>query len=103
MVGDGGDAEAATREMIDQRGRGPGAVRSVGVQVEIDGVRRSQRQWLRWGSRGGDLVGGSARRVCQGESSRTRGMARRLMLPGSLTDAARRTPRQLSGMRLTCG
>jgi hypothetical protein len=103
MVGDGGDAEATTRQMIDQCGRGPGAVGSVGVQVEIDRVRRCERQRLRWRCRSRDLVGGSARRVCQGESSRTRGMARRLMLPGSLTDAARRTPRQLSGMRLTCG
>jgi hypothetical protein len=70
VVGDCGDAEAATREVIDQRGRRPGAVGGVGVQVEIDGVRWRQRQWLR--RRGGcrNLVGGCAWRVCQGGSSR---------------------------------
>src|SRR5215207_6228376 len=89
MVGDGGDAEATTRQMIDQCGRGPGPVGGVGVQVEIDRVRRCERQRLRWRCRSRDLVGGSARRVCQGKSSGMRGTARRLVLPRSLIDVSR--------------
>ena len=40
MVGHRGDAETATCQVIDQRGGRPGAIGGVGVQVEIDGVRR---------------------------------------------------------------
>ena len=56
MVGDGYHSEAATRQVIDQGGRRPGAVRGMGVQVEIDGVRWSQRQWLQRRGASRDLV-----------------------------------------------
>ena len=45
------------------------------------------------------VLGGSAR----AGPPETRFCARRVVLPRSLADAARRTPQQLSGMRLTCG
>ena len=41
VVGNGGHPKTATRHVIDQRGGRPGAVGGVGVQVKIDGVRRS--------------------------------------------------------------
>ena len=89
VVGDGGDAVATTGQVIDQSGGCPGAVRGVGVQVEIDGVRWAQRQWSRRRGGGRNLVGGSAGRVCQGGPPETRRSARRLMLPGSLADVSR--------------
>jgi hypothetical protein len=70
VVGNRGHPKAATRQVIDQRGGRPGAIRSVGMQMKIDGIRRRQRQWRRRCGGGRDLVGGGAGRVCQGESSR---------------------------------
>ena len=87
MVGDSSHAETTTRQVIDQRSGRPGAVGGVGVQMEIDGVRRRQRQWLR--RRGGcrNLVGGCAGRVCQGGSSGNAPVGATALLPGSLVDA----------------
>ena len=87
VVGDGGHAEAATRQVIDQRRRRPGAVGGVGVQMEIDGVRRPQRQRLRRCGGGGDLVGGGAGRVCQGGSFGNAPIGATALLPGSLAEA----------------
>jgi hypothetical protein len=53
------------------------------VQMEINDVRRRQRQWLRWRGRGSDLVGGSAGRVCQGESSGNAPVWREIVLAQS--------------------
>ena len=87
MVSDGSYAEPTTRQVIDQRGGCPGTVGSVGVQVEIDGVRRRQGQWLRRRGCRSNVLSGSARRVCQGEASENALIAATTLLPGSLTDA----------------
>jgi hypothetical protein len=89
MVGDSGHTEATTRQVINKRSGRPGAIGGIGVQMEVDRVRRCQCQRLR--RRGGcsNVLGGSAGRVCQGCPPETRGRARRLVLPGSLADVSR--------------
>ena len=88
VVGDGRHTETTTGQVIDQLGGCPGAVGSVGVQMEVDGVRRRQCQWLR--RRGGcrNLVGGSTGRVCQGGSSANAPVGATILLPGSLADVS---------------
>src|SRR5215213_2140176 len=82
-------ATAATRQVINKRSGRPGAIGGIGVQMEVDRVRRCQCQRLR--RRGGcsNVLGGSAGRVCQGCPPETHGRARRIVLPGSLADVSR--------------